>query len=125
MKSGRDYYYYYQVDHVTRYDFSARYEKVANGMDGKKVTANVMTIPTTSMHHGSHHFSDGESTASSYESVSSLMNSNSNFCVSDSQPLVEWPEVGVQGEWSMFRDTMKPKFIIKRKSIIIGTTTTK
>ena len=28
MQSGRDYYYYYEVDGVTKYDFSARFEKI-------------------------------------------------------------------------------------------------
>jgi hypothetical protein len=39
-----------------------------------------------------------------------------------SNPLVNWPEVTVTGEW---KENMKPRIILKRKPIIIaGTTTT-
>jgi hypothetical protein len=33
MKSGGDYQYYYEVDGVTKYDFSARFGKISIGND--------------------------------------------------------------------------------------------
>jgi hypothetical protein len=34
MQSGKEYFYYYEVDEVTKYDFSTRFSKISVGDEG-------------------------------------------------------------------------------------------
>lgn len=112
MKQGSDYSYYYEVDGVTKFDFSADFAKISVGT--QRITANTLTTIRTTI---THHHGDAESTSSSYESESSVFSGNENNCNPNSNPKVNWP---AEGEWWMMRgEEMKPKLVAtKRKPII-------
>ena len=112
MKSGTDYSYYYEVDGVTRFDFSAKFAKIFVG--AQRITANTLTTTKTI---STHHHGETESTSSSYESDSSVLSGIENNCNPEANPQVYWP---AEGEWWMMRgEEMMPKLVVTKGKPII------